>query len=238
MMKDLRKRQNHVVICGFGRVGKQVADDLSSVNTEFVIIESDGDLISSYENDKQYFFIKGDAADDEILEKANISQAKAVITCLPKDSDNVYVVLTSKEHNRNLTIISRANQASAVSKLKIAGATNVILPDSIGGSHMASLIANPDVMEFLDILRVQGKEGANINSISFNELPKELQNKTIGQLEANRISGVTIIGFKTPDGQYVINPDDNLQVIPHSRLFVLGSADQIELLKTHFGLNH
>ena len=103
---------------------------------------------------------------------------------------------------------------------------------------MASLISNPDVMEFLDIIRVQGYNGANIESIAFSELPDQFKNKTIGQLEAKRLTGVTIIGFKTPDGEYVINPDFEIEVVPHSKLFVLGNQEQIEKLNKLFGLAH
>lgn len=238
LMKDLSTMQNHVVICGYGRVGKQVAEDLASVNTPFVILENNAETIAEDEDKTGYIFLKGDATQEELLERANLAKARAIITCLPKDADNVYVVLAARERLKTLLIVARASAQSAVSKLKMAGANNVILPDTIGGSHMASLIANPDVMEFLDIVRVQGTGGANINSVAFSELPEELQNKTIGQLEAKRITGVTIIGFKTPDGLYLINPDNDIKMVPHSKLFVLGSSVQIQKLKDLFGLKH
>ena len=176
--------------------------------------------------------------DDDILFNAGIKNARAVITCLPKDADNVYVVLAAREANNKLLIVSRASTNAAVSKLKMAGANNVIMPDSIGGSHMASLIANPDVMEFLDIIRVQGYEGANIESISYDELPKEFQDKTIRELEAREITGATIIGFKGTDGNYIINPGLETKVGPGSKLFILGSTGQIKKLVAHFSLNH
>jgi voltage-gated potassium channel len=147
-------------------------------------------------------------------------------------------VLTARSMNENMQIISRASQGSSVNKLKMAGASNVIMPDVIGGSHMASLISNPDVVEFLDVIKIQGSEGVNIESISFNELPQEFQNKTIGQLEAKRITGVTIVGFKTPEGHYIINPDFDIEVVPKSKLFVLGNTAQIKKLNDHFGIHH
>jgi voltage-gated potassium channel len=238
LMKDLKKFHDHVIICGFGRVGQQVAQDLISVKIDFVILEKDHEIVDQYELNKDYKFLQGDATEDENLRKANMADAKAVISCLPKDADNVYVVLSARELGKHLLIVSRANNASAVSKLKSAGANNVILPDSIGGSHMASLISNPDVMEFLDILRVQGTEGANINSVSYDELPETWRNKTIKELDAHQISGVSIIGFKTADGEYIINPDESLKVIEGTRLFVIGSTEEIKVLKNHLGLTH
>jgi voltage-gated potassium channel len=238
ILKEMNKLQKHVIICGFGRVGMQVAEDLKAHGTKFVVIENNEEIISEYEGQPGYLFLKGDSTLDENLIRAQISTAKALICCLPKDADNLYVVLSAREIKNNLFIVSRASNQSTVNKLKIAGAQNVIMPDAIGGSHMASLISNPDVMEFLDIIRVQGYKGANIESISFNELPDQFKNKTIGQLEAKRLTGVTIIGFKTPDGEYLINPDFEIEVVAQSKLFVLGSPEQIEKLNHLFGLSH
>jgi voltage-gated potassium channel len=236
--KKVNRMEGHVIICGFGRVGRQVAEDLRHYGHKFVIIENNDLVLSENELEKELVFIKGDSTKDGILEAAGIDKAKALITCLPKDADNIYVVLSTRQMNKSLNIVSRATSGSAISKLKIAGASHVIMPDSIGGSHMAALINNADVVEFMDAIKVQGNTGVNIESISFNELPSEFRNKTIGQLEAKRITGVTIVGFKTPDGEYIINPDFEIEVVPHSKLFVLGSADQIKKLNEHFGINH
>ncbi|MDP5098782.1 MAG: NAD-binding protein [Crocinitomicaceae bacterium] len=236
-IKKVNKMEDHVIICGFGRVGKQVAEDLQSQECMFVIIESDQELIEEYSMKHDYTFVNGDATHDEDLEKAGIATARGLITCLPKDADNLYAVLAGREFNSNILIISRASYYSAVSKLKLAGANNIIMPDSIGGSHMASLIVNPDVMEFLDIIRVQGNQGANVESITYEQLPPELQGKTIEELDSKKTTGVTIIGYKTQGGDYQINPDINIKVVPGSKLFVLGKSSQIEHLNEFYGIN-
>ena len=237
-MKEVKKMQNHVIICGFGRVGTQVAQDLNAHGDEFIVIEMNEDIVMHEKEHEGFLFLHGDSTSDETLKNAGIEHARAVITCLPKDADNTYVVLAAREFKKDILIVSRASSSSAVSKLRMAGANNIIMPDSLGGSHMASLIANPDVMEFLDIIRVQGYKGANIESISYSELPGSLQNKTIGELDAEKITGVAIIGYKSPDGEYHINPDGETVVEPNSRLFVLGSAEQIKKVVEHFHLSH
>lgn len=236
-MKELRKMKDHVIICGFGRVGKQAAEDLIAHNNKFIVIERNQETIDENQNE-DIFFLKGDSTNDETLEQACIRNAKAVITCLPKDAENIYVVLAAREFKSDMIIVSRASYQSAVSKLRMAGANNVIMPDSIGGSHMASLIANPDVMEFLDIIRVQGDQGCNIESIAHSELPISLQDKTIKELEAKKITGVTIIGYRAPNGSYIVNPPIDTIVVPDSKLFVLGNPEQIKNLIAHFHLNH
>ncbi|MCR9172273.1 MAG: potassium channel protein [bacterium] len=234
VMKETRKMNNHVIICGFGRVGIQVAADLNDAGQEFIILEKDERVIDYWSTHDEYLFIKGDSTDDEVLERAGIQSARAVITCMPKDADNIYVVLASREKNANILIVSRASQNTSVSKLRMAGANNVIMPDSIGGSHMASLISNPDVMEFLDIIRAQGTLGANMDTVTYDQLPAELQGKTVGELQAHNVSGVTIIGFKESEGEYQINPPETTKVEPGSKLFVLGNEEQIKDFVKYF----
>jgi voltage-gated potassium channel len=237
--KLLSVMENHVVICGYGRVGKQVADDLLSKKTKILVIDSDESQFANFPHTPDFVFLSGDSTSDEVLAQAKIDKAIAVITCLPKDADNLYVVLSSRELNNNIKIISRATHQSACAKLKLAGADNVIMPDSIGGTHMASLIANPDVVEFLDSIRSQGNEGVNIESIAFNELPTEYQFKKLKDLKVLKIrsiTNVTIIGYKTAQGDYVINPTGEEEIVPHSKLFVLGTPSQIAHLNEMLGL--
>jgi voltage-gated potassium channel len=231
--KILKTMENHVVICGFGRVGKQVAEDLISKKTPVLIIDTNELEIDKYNHLPNYVFLVGDTTSDEVLSKAKIEKAIAVITCLPKDADNLYVVLSAREMNSNIKIISRATHSTSCAKLKLAGADNVIMPDTIGGTHMASLVANPDVVEFLDSIRSQGNDGVNIESIAFNELPKEFQFKKLKDLKVLKIrslTNITIIGYKTPKGEYIINPTGEEEIVPHSKLFVLGTPDQIRHL--------
>lgn len=235
MTQQLKKMKDHVIICGYGRVGSQVASDLRSNGIEYVILEKDEHLISHQDDDTSFLY--GDSTDDEILKRASIGTAKAIITCLPKDADNLYVVLSARQFNSEVLIVSRASAPSSVSKLKFAGADNVIMPDAVGGSHMASLIANADVMEFIDNIRVKGYMETNVESISYEELPAKLRNLTIGDLDSRTITGVTIVGFKSINGAYIINPDMDIKVDEGSKLFVLGNTKQIRKLVEHFELN-
>ena len=236
--RELEKVTNHVIVCGFGRVGKQAAADLAAHNREFLVMESDDSIVEEnrLQEDSHYHFVAGDATVDEHLLKAGIKRASALITTLPKDSDNLFVVLSAKELNPKLRIISRASSQSSVRKLKIAGADNVIMPDRVGGAHMASLVVTPDVVEFLDHISVQGDNHINLEEISFNELPENFQFKTIGELNARQITGCNIIGFKTAGGEYLINPAADTEVIPNSKLFVLGDPEQITKLNKVLGI--
>jgi len=138
--KSIKKMKNHVIICGFGRNGRQVASELDSLKQGFVVI--DKELDSSYDIYKKYgVFIIGDATNDEILHEANLNSAKALITTLPIDADNLYIALTARTLNPTLNIISRASDINSEKKLKRAGVNSVVMPEKVGGTHMANLVA-------------------------------------------------------------------------------------------------
>ena len=227
----IEKLNDHVIICGYGRNGKQAAQILKKHDKRFVVIESDEKVTSGITHRFSELILKGDATQDEILLKAGILKAKALITTLPTDSANLFIVLTARNLNPKLTIISRASDDGSDAKLKIAGANNVIMPDKVGGAHMASLVMKPDVMEFLDYITAQSADSINLEEISFDFISDSLKNKTLSDLEIRNKSGANIIGFKTVLGEYIVNPSADTKIIPHSKIFVLGAPDQIKKLK-------
>jgi voltage-gated potassium channel len=229
----IQKLNNHVVICGYGRNGKQAATVLQSNKHQFVIIEKNETLVEQV-REHGFLCIQGDCTQDEMLHKTGIANARALITTLPIDADNLFVVLTARNINPDLIIISRASDDNSDKKLKIAGANNVIMPDRIGGAHMASLVIKPDVIEFLDHITGQGGPNINLEEIVFNELPEQLRNHTIKDLEIRNKSGANIIGFKTAHGEYVINPSADTKIIPGAKLFVLGTPEQVAKLRELF----
>ena len=227
----VEKLSDHVIICGYGRNGKQAAQVLKKHDKRFVVIEDNEKVTSAINHRFSHLVLNGDATQDEILLKAGIMNAKALITTLPADSANLFIVLTARNLNPNLTIISRASDDGSDAKLKIAGANNVIMPDKVGGAHMASLVMKPDVMEFLDNITAQSADSINLEEIVFDSLPGALKNKTLKDLEIRNKSGANIIGFKTVSGEYIVNPSADTEIIPQSKIFVLGSPDQIKKLK-------
>ena len=105
------------------------------------------------------------------------------------------------------------------------------MPDKVGGAHMASLVMKPDVMEFIDHITAEGGANISLEEISFERIPDELKNKTLKDLEIRNRSGANIIGYKTALGEYIVNPSADTRIIPQSKLFVLGTPEQINALK-------
>ena len=231
--KQIAQLKGHTIVCGYGRNGKQAIVKLNNYNKKFVVVEKDKELISNLD-DNEVLNIEGDATLDETLLKAGIKNASNLITALPSDADNLFVVLTANQLNKNCRIISRASNESSYSKLKIAGANNVIMPDKLGGNHMASLVVTPDVIEFVDRLTIEGETTANLEEIDVNELPKKYLNKTILDLDLRKQTGCTVIGFRNPDKDYVINPDASIKLVRDTHLIVLGRPEQILKLRELF----
>ncbi len=231
---SIKKLENHVILCGYGRNGKQAAHVLKKHDQRFVVIEKKKEIISNMNEKYRELVLEGDATSDEILVSAGIEKARALITTLPIDADNLFIVLSARALNPKLVIISRASDDNTDKKLKIAGASNVIMPDKIGGAHMASLVMKPDVIEFLDYITGQGGDNIRLDEITFDHLPDQFKNKTIRELEIRNKSGANIIGFKTEAGEYIINPSPDTIFKHNAKLFVLGTAEQIANLKQLF----
>lgn len=229
VQKSIQNLKNHAVVCGYGRNGKQAVTKLKKFNVTVVIIEKDKELIDQLDA-ANLLYIEGDATNDSTLLKAGLKEAKNLITALPSDADNLFVVFSARQINKNLTIISRASTESSDSKLRAAGANNIIMPDKIGGDHMASLVVTPDLVEFIDKLTVSEECTTNLVEIAIDDLPKEFLNKTITDLDLRKKTGCTVIGFKTLDNNYLINPEANTKLIKGSNLILLGRPEQIELL--------
>lgn len=236
MNTEVEKLDGHVIVCGHGRVGTQAVSELIAHDKEYVIIEQSKELLDGFRANKEHLFLEGNATSDEILIKAQIENAQALITTLPSDADNLFVVLSAKELNPRLKIISRASQGSSVKKLKIAGASNVIMPDSLGGAHMASLVITPDVIEFLDHITIQGDSKINLEEINFENIPESYKNKTIGSISQDFETGCNIVGYKTPEGEFIVNPRPSIILVPGSKLFVLGKPEQINQINSIFGI--
>ncbi len=233
MKRKISKLSNHVIICGYGRVGKQVALDLTEHNETIVIIDNDDEEILNIQSKEGYLYINGDATLDEIMMLAQIKEAKALITTLPKDADNLFVVLSAKGLNPNLTIIARASEEHSDIKLKQAGATNVIMPDKIGGRRMAKLVAQPDIVEFVENILIQSSEDVNIAEISCNDISPEIAGKTIRELGIRNKSGTNIIGLKDENNNYIFNPSANVILKTSYQIFVLGTPQEVKDFKDY-----
>ncbi|WP_408034040.1 potassium channel family protein [Tenacibaculum soleae] len=231
--KSIEKLNGHTIVCGYGRNGKQAIAKLINYNKDVVVIEKHEEIVKKLD-ENGVLNIEGDATLDETLLKAGILNAANLITVLPSDADNLFVVLTASQLNKKCRIISRASKETSYSKLKIAGADNVIMPDKLGGAHMASLVVTPDVIEFVDRLTIEGDTTANLEEIAIDNLPEKYLNRTILDLDLRKKTGCTVIGYRTSEKEYIINPDASVKLTAGANLIVLGRPEQIIKLRELF----
>ncbi|NND15607.1 MAG: potassium channel protein [Eudoraea sp.] len=231
----IQQLEGHVIICGFGRNGMQAADRLKAYKKDFIVIEHDEELIKKFEND--ILFVEGDATEDKVLHEAGVDKAAFLIVALPEDADNLFIVLSTRQLNPDIFIISRASQASTQKKLLLAGANKVIMPDKIGGDHMASLVVLPDLITFMDKLSVEGENTTNLEEISIEDFAGEVNTQTLRDLDLRKKTGCTIIGYIDPNGDYIINPEADLPLQPQGKVIVLGRPEQINKLNNMFHIN-
>lgn len=232
MTNAINNLENHVILCGYGRNGKQAAETLFQHKVQFVVIEINVDKIEQDNLDgRKLLYIKGDATEDDTLIRAGIKKARALITALPDDADNVFIVLTARTVNNDIQIISRASYAGSVAKLKKAGADNVILPDKIGGTHMATLVTKPDVIEFIDYLAGEEGEAIHLEAVGYDVLPIDLKDKPLKVIMDWRKTGVNCLGIKNAEGKFLINPPETIAITAGMKVIVLGTKEQIEDMK-------
>ncbi len=230
MEKQISKLKNHVIVVGYGRNGSQAVEELLAHNIPVVVIENRPKVVEYIKENPKILYIEGDATEDNTLKLAGVAQAKALITALANDADNLFVVITAREINPDILIISRASAIANDKKLKLAGADNVILPDKVGGQKMAKLVIQPDILEFVENIMLKRIGEVSLFEISY-ESSKNISIKTIQELGLREQTGANIIGVKTSLGEYILNPSPNYTLTPKTMLFVLGTKEQVENLK-------
>ncbi len=235
IQRMIQALEEHIIIVGYGRNGKQAADKLLAYEKPFIIIEKNKKVIEKHEN-TPFLFIEGNATEDDVLIEAGIKKAACLICTLPEDADNLFIVLSARQLNNDLKIISRASRDTSYKKIKLAGADNVIMPDRIGGDHMASLVVVPDLIEFLDNLSIVGKKSINIEEVAFEDMFDDQQERTIRTINMRSRTGCTIIGYKSPEGEYIVNPEADTLLRLGSKVVVLGRPEQVNLLKKEFDI--
>jgi len=229
--KKLETVSQHVIVVGYGRNGQQAVKVLLSHRIPVVVIDNKPENIQLLAEIPEILYTQGDATEDKVLLAAGINRARAIITALPNDADNLFVVVTARELNPKIKIISRASSVGNDKKLKIAGASNVIMPDTVGGQRMATLVIQPDILEFIENIMLANQSDVSLVEISCASISERNNNLSIGNLKIREVSGVTILGLKNGDNEYVLNPSPDTLLTPNDMLFVLGSPEQINGLK-------
>ena len=235
-MTDLKinKLKKHVIVCGYGRNGKEACAELSRNNREFVVIEKDQDILKKFKAIPGGHIVIDDATSDSTLKAAGLNQAEVIIITTSSDADNVFIALTAREMNPGIKIIARASKKESESKLFRAGADNVILPDHLGGTFMAQMVTKPVVIEFLNLMTGYSGQHYRMEQLRYEDLKSIHQNKTLRELQIQKITGGTVIGVKDDEKGLIPSPDSDTLIGPNDTILVLGGQDHIKELKRKY----
>lgn len=231
VFQKVKQLENHVIICGAGRHGREVMIELQKQDIPFVIVDKKDERIDELREDNQLLYLDGDATQDELLKEAGIEKASALIAVLGEDTDNLFVVLSARQLNPNLTIISRAIDEQVEKKLRRAGADYIVRPERIGGFYMATLVSKPDAVEFFNILSNMGSVTIDFEEVSADELKPEYQGLTIKEMNIRGITGANVIGIHDDSGRYIINPGPDTLVRQGGKLVILGDNKQMKAFR-------
>ena len=217
MERTIETLQGHIVVCGWGQVGQAISTQLLDEGADVVVIDRREEL-----GDFHYLNICGDATDDGVLASAGVERAKALVVALDSAADNVYVTLSARALNANIFIVARATSSEAEPKLFRAGADRVVNPHQLGGAHMAALVTQPNVAEFLDIAMRDREIALTIIEVTVpagcSLLDKPLREAELG--------GVTILAMRERSGRFVHHPDLSMSPGPGDVLIALGTTEE------------
>ena len=225
MERTIDKMSGHAVVCGWGRVGRAVANDLTASGTEVVIVDVDAERL----REVPYATVVGDATLDMTLRRAGIERAVALVAALEGDAENLFVTLSGKAIKPDLFIVARAREDESVPKLANAGADRVVNPQELGAARMASFIARPNVAEFVDVVMHERSLEFQMREFVVEE-GSSLAGRTLRDANIRERSGALILALRDPDGSFTTNPTGDSLIQPGHVLIAVGTERDFKLL--------
>lgn len=229
MEREIAMMTGHYIVCGLGRTGTQVVRELSREKHTIVVVDSDSGAIDRARR-LGASTIQGDAGDNETLKRAGIDRCVALITALDDDAANVFVVLTARNLNNSILIVSRANRDDTISKLTMAGANRVISPYNLAGRRMAQLALRPNVVEFLEFVMHDQELELWLEEITV-AIDSALDGATIGETAIRKATGVNIVALRQRTGKLIGVPAPDTTLTAGDILVVLGNRDNLARLR-------
>jgi voltage-gated potassium channel len=239
VMKAINEMSDHVIICGAGRTGRQVAEELTAMGQRFILIEQDADVAESfYEFDPDVKVVVGNATADHVLQEGGVSRACGLISCISADSDNLFVCLSARALNPELRIVVRAQDEETIEKMYRAGADHVVSPLVSGAIQMASVVVRPGVLSFLDVTTRSSGISLRLEEATVGDRSR-LAGQALSDARIPQETGLLVIAVRkvggNGEGDFVFNPDAETRLEPGDQVVVLGRPDQVSRLREYVG---
>lgn len=225
--KKIKELKNHYIVCGYGRMGKIICRELRGKNIRFAAIEKKLDIPEEKED---ILILEGDATKDEILKEVGIEKAKGLISVLPTDAENLFVVLSARELNPNLFIVARAGEEGSEQKLMRAGADRVVSPYHIGGLRIAHTVLKPAVVDFIEFATKSGNIDLQMEEITIQD-GSALAGQTLDECGIGRDLGIIVVAIKKTSGDMQFNPTYKTAIKTGDTLIALGEISKLKALE-------
>ncbi len=226
MEQQIEQLSRHSIICGYGRLGRTIAEELDRRNKPYVILDADQDIVGGA-LEEGHLAILGDATDEEVLEHAGIKQAETIVIALRSDADNVFLTLTARNLCPELRIIARGEQVATEKKLRQAGADQVVLPAVIGGRRMAAMVTRPNAAEMLEHFTNHEKIDVDLEELRIPDR-SPLIGKSVRDIAARQRHNLLIVGIRRIGGTMVFNPDPDDRFELDDCLIVMGRVEDVQ----------
>lgn len=231
MDRKIATLENHVIICGWGRVGRALADHLVDEDEPFVVIENDPERVA----DVPHLVVEGDATEDETLRQAGIDRARALVAALNADADNLFVVVAGRALRPDLFIVARVRTVSAEEKLRRGGADRIVNPQQIGGHRMGAFVMQPHVSEFLDVVMHDRSMEFRLEEIVVPRT-SPLAGQTLRETQIRDRTGALVLAMRADDGTFRTNPEPGMTVDAGDVLIAIGTSPQLDALRRLLGV--
>jgi len=230
MQKKIERLKNHYIVCGFGRMGTHICNDLRQASVPFVVIENNADNQNKLD-ELEYLYDLGDASSDDTLLRTGVKNAKGLVTVLSSDADNVFTTLSAKTLNPGIFVVARAIDDQTEPKLMKAGANRVVKPYELGGVRMAEILLKPGVMDFIDVVASNNKIDLQIEEITVKK-GSSMNKKTLADLPIRSDLNVIIVAIQNEEkGIFIYNPTGDTVVDEGNKMIAIGERANLEKLK-------
>lgn len=229
MVRKIEELFDHYIVCGYGRLGSIVGKELQKEGIPFVVIETDGEIVERLLS-QDMLAVQGNAADDSVLIKAGIKNARGLVTVLKTDADNVFVSLTSRVLNPDLFILARAEEEGSEQKLTLAGADKVISPYAIGGQRMALAILKPAMVDFIELATQNNKMQIRMEDLEVRARSR-IKEKSLREMDIRTKLDIIVIAIRKKGGEMLFNPSPDTVIYPGDHLIAMGDVTQLQELE-------
>jgi len=232
--RTIERLKDHFIICGYGRVGRRVADEFRAAGVPYVVIDVNERAVEAAQEHGD-LVVNGNATDDDDLEQTGIARAKGLVAASDSDADNLYIVLSARSKRPDLQIVARGSDEDAAKKLKLAGADRVVLPYATAGRTMANLVLKPQVTAFLDAVTTATGPDLHMAEIEVHRTCLQA-GKTIRDIRVRHETGAIIIALRKHDGTFDTTPEPDVAIEPGDIIVGVGTTDELQRLEDLFAV--